>query len=55
MQILKKDIRKDILFVAKSEFLAYGFKETSMRTIAKKANVSLGNIYNYFNPNYALE
>ena len=48
MQIQKDNIRKKILEVARSEFIAKGFKDTSMRTIAKKGEVNLSNIYNYF-------
>jgi hypothetical protein len=48
VQIQKKDIRKVILEVSRKEFLEHGFKDASMRTIAKKSGVSLGNIYNYF-------
>ena len=48
MQIQKDSIRKKILEVARSEFIAKGFKDTSMRTIAKKSEVNLSNIYNYF-------
>ncbi|MCK4407016.1 MAG: TetR/AcrR family transcriptional regulator [Bacteroidales bacterium] len=48
MQTQKKDIRKTILEVSMREFLEHGFKDASMRTIAKKSGVSLSNIYNYF-------
>ena len=48
MQTKKTDIRKVILEVSEKEFLEHGFKDASMRTIAKKSGVSLGNIYNYF-------
>ncbi|MCT4638539.1 MAG: TetR/AcrR family transcriptional regulator [Bacteroidales bacterium] len=48
MQTKKENIKEDILRVAKAEFYKNGFKNTSMRTIAKKANVGLSNIYNYF-------
>lgn len=48
MQTQKEDIRKKILKVAREEFLEQGFKDTSMRIIAKKAKVGLSNIYNYF-------
>ncbi len=48
MQTQKIDIRKIILDVSKKEFLEYGFKDASMRTIAKKSDVGLSNIYNYF-------
>lgn len=48
MQIQKTDIRKVILDVSRKEFMEHGFKDASMRTIANKSGVSLGNIYNYF-------
>ncbi len=48
MQIQKDDIRKTILQISRKEFIDNGFKNTSMRTIAQKADVGLSNIYNYF-------
>ena len=33
---------------ARSEFIKYGYRKTSMRTISAKSGVVLGNIYNYF-------
>ncbi len=48
MQIQKKEISKKILEVARKEFLEKGFKNTSMRSIAEKADVILSNIYNYY-------
>ncbi len=48
MQIKKKDIKDTILNVARKSFLEYGYRKTSMRLIAKNANVTLSNIYNYF-------
>lgn len=48
MQIQKDEIRAKIIEVAEQEFLKHGFKGASMRTIAKKAHTTLGNIYNYF-------
>lgn len=48
MQIKKEEIRNDILAIAEKEFLKRGFKNSSMRTIAKKSNTTLGNVYNYF-------
>ena len=48
MQIQKEEIKRKILEVAKEEFFEKGFKATSMRTIADKADVVLSNIYNYF-------
>lgn len=48
MQVQKTDIRKIILVVAKAEFFEKGYKNASMRTIAKNTGVGLSNIYNYF-------
>lgn len=48
MQIQKNDIRKTILKEAREEFREKGFKDASMRVIAKNADVGLSNIYNYF-------
>jgi len=48
MQIQKTDIKQRLLEVAKTEFFANGFKNTSMRKIAQKSEVGLSNIYNYF-------
>lgn len=48
MRVLKNDIYQSILDVARKEFINHGFKDASMRIIAKNAGVSLSNIYNYF-------
>ena len=48
MQIQKENIRFELVRAARGEFLKKGFKDTSMRAIAKEAGVSLSNIYNYF-------
>jgi TetR/AcrR family transcriptional regulator, cholesterol catabolism regulator len=48
MQFKKEDIRQTIIDKAREEFLIKGFKDASMRTIAKDAGVGLSNIYNYF-------
>lgn len=48
MQVKKEDLRESILEAAQKEFLYKGFRSASMRTIAKNANTTLGNIYNYF-------
>ncbi len=48
MQTKKTDIQETILEVARELFLEHGYRKTSMRTIAKEANVTLSNIYNYF-------
>ncbi len=48
MQIKKSNIRERILKISKKEFFKNGYQKTSMRNIAKEANVTLSNIYNYF-------
>lgn len=48
MQVLKEDIRQRILDVARLEFYHRGFAKASMRDIASKAGVGVGNIYNYY-------
>jgi len=48
MRVLKDDKYNSILNTARIEFVDRGFKETSMRSIAKNARVGLSNIYNYF-------
>lgn len=48
MQILKDDIRRRILAMARRHFIHSGMKNTSIHTIAKDAGVAVGNIYNYF-------
>lgn len=48
MQTRKEDIRQHIIDAASVEFLNRGYEDASMRTIAKKANTTVGNIYHYF-------
>lgn len=48
MQTKKTNIQKKILDISREQFLKHGYRKTSMRTIASKANVGLSNIYNYF-------
>lgn len=48
MGVLNDEKYESILKASRSEFIAKGFKDASMRVIAKNANVSLSNIYNYF-------
>ena len=47
MQILKQEIRERIQQVATAEFLKNGYQEVTMREIAKKSAISVGNLYNY--------
>lgn len=48
MQVLKEDINDRILQAAIENFLESGFKLGSLRNIIKKAKISNGNFYNYF-------
>lgn len=47
-QVLKTEIREAIIKAAKEEFADKGFKEASMRSIADKVGVTVGNLYRYF-------
>lgn len=47
-QILKDESRNAIIESAKEEFLNKGFNNASMRNIAKKAKMTVGNLYRYF-------
>ncbi len=47
-QVLKETQRTKIISSAKSEFVANGIKNTSMRSIARNADMTVGNLYRYF-------
>lgn len=47
-QIKKNEIEQKILKVAKKIFVKQGFQKTSLRNIAKNADITLSNFYNYF-------
>ena len=47
-QVLKEDARLAIIAAAKQEFLEKGYKGASMRSIASKANMTVGNLYRYY-------
>jgi len=47
-QVLKKESKDAIIKASKEEFLEYGYKDASMRRIAKKSNMTVGNLYRYF-------
>lgn len=49
MQVLKEEVRNNIIKAAKHEFRQNGFKNSSMRSIAKKSGMTVGNLYRYFN------
>ena len=48
VRTLKDDKYNAILEAARHEFVEKGFKDASMRSISKKSEVGLSNIYNYF-------
>jgi len=48
MQYTKTEVRERLLNVALEEFINNGYEDTSMRSIVKNANSSLGNCYRYF-------
>lgn len=54
MQVQKEEMKEDILAAAQYEFLKRGYKSASLRTIAKKANTTIGNLYNYFDSKEAI-
>ncbi len=47
-QKLKDEVRQAIIAAAKEEFLERGYEDASMRSIAQKAGITVGNIYRYF-------
>jgi AcrR family transcriptional regulator len=47
-QVLKDNVREDILASAKEEFLEYGYEDSSMRRIASRSKMTVGNLYRYF-------
>lgn len=54
MQFLKDSIRKRIVDSAVLEFIQYGYSDASIRNIANNSNISLGNIYRYYDNKRAL-
>ena len=46
---IPKDKRENIRTVAAAEFARHGFKAANINVIAKKAGISIGSMYNYFN------
>lgn len=47
-QYLKDELRLQIIEAAKNEFITKGFDKASMRVIARKAGMTAGNLYRYF-------
>ena len=48
MQYLKESVRKQITQEALKEFRSLGYRDSSIRSIAKNSNTSVGNFYKYF-------
>jgi len=48
MQYLKYEVRKNIVQQSLKEFKEMGYKSTSIRSIAKNSQTSVGNFYKYF-------
>ena len=48
MQVLKESVKKAILDGAINEFFEHGYQSANMRRIADSANITVGNIYRYF-------
>ena len=54
MQTLKDDIRQRIIATARAEFIAHGVRCTSIRTVARKSGVAVGNQMCIRDSSYAL-
>ena len=48
MQYQKEEVRTAILEAATEEFYEYGYEKASLRGICARANISVGNLYRYF-------
>jgi AcrR family transcriptional regulator len=48
LQILKDEVKNKIIEAAVEEFLVNGYANSSLRTIAAQAGITIGNIYSYF-------
>ncbi len=48
MQVLKESVRNAIVEGAIAEFFHNGFQKANMRRIADNANITVGNIYRYY-------
>jgi len=54
MQVLKESVKNAIVEGAIAEFFERGFQSANMRRIADHANITVGNIYRYFENKEAL-
>jgi len=48
MKLKKDSVRNSILKASRDEFFLHGYKDASIREIAKNANITPGNIYRYY-------
>lgn len=48
MARLRDDLESEIIAVATTHFLAHGFEEVNMRSIARDVGIAVGTLYNYF-------
>lgn len=48
MQVLKEEIRLNILSSAKELFYEKGYNKASIRDIARRSGITVGNVYRYF-------
>lgn len=48
MQILKEEVRENILQAALDEIFVKGYEKASLQEIAKRCAISKSNVYNYF-------
>ncbi len=53
-QLATEDRRRHIIEAAAACFIEQGFHQSSIRDIAKRAQISLGNLYNHFDSKTAL-
>jgi AcrR family transcriptional regulator len=54
MQVLKEQVRSRILTAARQEFLKHGYAQASMRFVAERSDITVGNIYRYFSSKQSL-
>ncbi|GAB6154604.1 TetR/AcrR family transcriptional regulator [Desulfosporosinus burensis] len=54
MQYKKDELRENILVESEKEFFEKGYRNASLRQIAKRAGMTIGNLYHYFDSKEAL-
>ncbi len=53
-QVLKEEVKQNILESAKIAFMTDGYDQCTVRRIAKGAGITVGNLYNYFENKQAI-